>query len=247
MRVVTWNILSGTVLTPGSNLIEAIKSYNPDVLALQEVDHRQSRSEEVESIEQIAALCGFPYWVFAPSLMGTPGNSPIPANEHMSHLEASDLQTSYGIALLSKIPISRYEILNLKKAPIGLPLLVASPRGQRVIYVQDEPRVAIAAVLEDGTVIVTAHLSFVPPFNSIQLNKIRRWAEQFGEKAIFVGDFNALIFGKAGLKSLNPKKSYPGWNPKLKFDFMLSNSIAGEVLDLEYLGVSDHQPLGMRI
>jgi endonuclease/exonuclease/phosphatase family metal-dependent hydrolase len=115
------------------------------------------------------------------------------------------------------------------------------------MYVRDEPRVAIAAVLENGIVVVTAHLSFVPPFNSIQLRKIKKWARSLGDQIIFLGDFNALIFGKAGLKSLNDQKSYPGWNPKLKFDFILSDSLAAEVLQLEYLGVSDHLPLGVKI
>ena len=247
MKIVTWNILSGTPIRSGANLVDAIKAYDADVLALQEVDHLQPRSAGVESLEEIAERCGYQYWIFAPSLFGTPGSFHEPASNHSSHHSKNELPTSYGIALLSRIPITSYEILSLKKAPIGLPLVVSSPKGQRIMYVQDEPRMAIAAKLEDGTTIITAHLSFVPPVNSLQLRKISKWSKKFGDRRIFIGDFNALIFGKGGLKSLNPKKSYPGWNPKLKFDFMLSNEIKGEVLDLEYLGVSDHLPLGIRI
>ena len=247
MRLVTWNILSGAPLKEGANLFDAIDSYGADVLAIQEVDHLQDRSNGLKTVEEIAERCGYPYWIFAPTMHGTPGSSYIEANKHKSYAQLQEIPTSYGVGLLSKVPIVHYEILNLKKAPFGLPLLVASPRGQRVMFVPDEPRVAIAAVLEDGTVIVTAHLSFVPPFNTLQLRRMKRWARSFGNRVIFMGDFNALIFGKAGLKSLNSKKSYPGWNPKLKFDFILSDVAHGQVIEMPYLGVSDHIPLGIEL
>jgi endonuclease/exonuclease/phosphatase family metal-dependent hydrolase len=247
MRLITWNILSGTVLSPGINLLGAIKTYNADVLALQEVDYLQERSSSVDSIEKIAEEAGYKNWVFAPALYGTPGANVETAISHKSYIFDEKLPPSYGIALLSKIHIVDYKILRLHKAPIGLPLVVSTAKGQRIMYVKDEPRVAIAAILENGVVVVTAHLSFVPPYNSIQLRKIKRWASNFGDQIVFLGDFNALIFGKAGLKSLNDEKSYPGWNPKLKFDFILSDSLVAQELQLEYLGVSDHLPLGVKV
>ncbi len=247
MRLATWNILSGAPLREGANLFDAINQYAVDILAIQEVDHLQERSFGLKTVEAIAERCGFSYWIFAPALIGTPGSHYSVPTNHITHLEKIELTTSYGVGLLSKVPVSHFEVLRLKKAPYGLPLLVASPKGQRVMFVPDEPRVAIAAILEDGTVVVTAHLSFVPPFNSLQLRKIRKWAEGLGDRVIYLGDFNALIFGKAGLQSLNKQKSYPGWNPKLKFDFILSDEFQGAPVDLPYLGVSDHKPLGIEI
>mgnify|MGYP006274749413 CR=1 FL=1 len=247
MRLITWNILSGAPLREGANLFDAVRTYDADVLAIQEVDHLQDRSFGLKTVEEIAERCAYPYWIFAPTMHGTPGSPYSVADTHKSHANQNEIPTSYGVGLLSRVPIKKYEILKLKKAPYGLPLLVASPKGQRVMFVPDEPRVAIAAILEDDTVVVTAHLSFVPPFNSLQLRRIKKWASSFGNRVIYMGDFNALLFGKAGLKSLNTAKSYPGWNPKLKFDFILSNDVDGVELNLEYLGVSDHKPLGIEI
>jgi endonuclease/exonuclease/phosphatase family metal-dependent hydrolase len=87
----------------------------------------------------------------------------------------------------------------------------------------------------------------VPPFNSLQLRKIKSWARQFGGKKLFIGDFNALIAGKAGLTSLNSAKSYPAWIPKIKFDFILSNDLNASQLNFTYSGVSDHLPIGVEI
>ena len=247
MRLITWNILSGSLLREGANFFDAIKSYDADVLALQEVDHLQPRSANINTIEEIAERNGYSHWVYAPSMFGTPGSKYDEATSHRSHEKKDDLPTSYGIGLLSRIPITSYEILPLKRTPFGLPLIVQTPRGPRIMFVPDEPRMAIAATLENGITVVTAHLSFVPPFNTLQLRKIKKWAESFSDSIIYVGDFNWLLHGKAGLKSLNCKKSYPGWKPKVKFDFILSNDLEGSQLALEYLGVSDHIPLGIQI
>ena len=247
MRLITWNILSGAPLREGANLFEAIKKYDADVLALQEVDYLQTRSMNIKTIEEIADKAGYSHWIYAPSMFGTPGSKYESATSHKSHNKKEDLPTSYGIGLLSRIPISSYEILQLKRAPFGLPLAVQTPKGPRIMFVPDEPRMAIAATLENGITVVTAHLSFVPPFNTLQLRKVKKWASSFSNSAIYIGDFNWLLYGKAGLKSLNKKKSYPGWKPKVKFDFILSNDLTGKPLDLEYLGVSDHIPLGINI
>lgn len=247
MRLITWNILSGAPLREDANLVDAIKNYDADVLAIQEVDYLQPRSMNIKTVEEIAEYNGYRYWVYAPSMFGTPGSKYTSATSHQSHNMREDLPTSYGIALLSRIPIVSYEILPLKKAPFGLPLIVQTPKGPRIMFVPDEPRMAIAATLENGTTIVTAHLSFVPPFNTLQLRRIKKWADKFEGKKVFLGDFNWLLFGKTGLKSLNTKKSYPGWKPKVKFDFILSNDLSGEELELEYLGVSDHIPLGITL
>jgi endonuclease/exonuclease/phosphatase family metal-dependent hydrolase len=246
LRLITWNILSGAPLRKDANLFDAIATYDADVIALQEVDYLQERSMNLKTIEEIAQENGYPYWVYAPTMFGTPGTNYQTATDHKSHSHGADIPTSYGIALLSRIPIKSYEILTLKKAPFGLPLIVQTPKGPRAMFVPDEPRMAIAATLENAMTVVTAHLSFVPPFNTMQLRRIKRWSEKFEGKKVFLGDFNWLLFGKAGLKSLNKKKSYPGWKPKVKFDFILSNDVSGQVLELDYLGVSDHRPIGIK-
>jgi len=247
MRLISWNILSGMPLREGANLFDAINGMNPDVIALQEVDHLQDRSNGMQTTIEIAERCGFKDWAFGPTLHGTPGSQWSEAIDISTSHQQNELPTSYGIALLSKIPVLSWHYKRLNRSPIGLPLLVASPKGGRIAYVSDEPRVGVAAVLENGITVIAAHLSFVPPVNTLQLRALRRWAEALPGKKIFIGDLNALIFGKAGLTSLHKGKSYPGWNPKVKFDFILSDDIQARELTLEYPGVSDHLPIGVEI
>jgi endonuclease/exonuclease/phosphatase family metal-dependent hydrolase len=247
MRVVTWNILSGTPTRENANLFSSISDLNADILAIQEVDHLQPRSNFLKTVEEIAKNCNYPHWAYASAINGTPGGAwEISDGFNTSHKPA-ELPLSYGIGLLSKVPVKNWHRTTLKKAPIGLPLLVTTQKGMRVMYVADEPRAAIAMELENGITVITSHLSFVPPFNSLQLRKIKSWAQQFSGKKLFIGDFNALIAGKAGLTSLNSAKSYPAWDPKLKFDFILSSDLNATQLDLTYSGVSDHLPIGVKI
>ena len=247
MRVVTWNILSGQPTQDGGNLFNAIYQLDADVVALQEVDHLQSRSNEIKTIEEIAEKCGYISWAFAPALIGTPGFTWHKAESIHTHQNPVELKTSYGIGLLSRVPVISWHQLNLNGSPIGLPLLITTPKGMRVAYVADEPRVAIAAVLENGFTFITSHLSFVPGVNSAQLRKIKKWSKTLPGKKVFLGDFNALWFGKAKLNSLNNLKSYPAWSPKAKFDYIFSNDISANEIELPYLGVSDHRPLGIEI
>ena len=232
---------------PGANLFTAINDLSADVLAIQEVDYLQPRSDSIKTVELIAEKCNYSNWAFAPALKGTPGAQWIASDEFITNKSKRNLQTSYGIGLMSRSPVKSWHRLSLDKSPIGLPLAITSDKGTRISYVTDEPRAAIAAVLESGLTIITAHLSFVPPVNTKQLKKIKGWADTLPGKKVFIGDFNSLIFGKAGLNSLNNAKSYPGWNPKAKFDYILSNEVKAIQLDFTYSGVSDHLPVGIEI
>ena len=247
MRVITWNILSGMSTRPEGNLFNAINNLNADILVIQEVDYLQPRSKNVRQVEEIANNCGFQNWAFAPAISGTPGAYWETSHELISSENNYDLPTSYGIGLLSKIPVRNWHRLSLKKSPVGLPLAITSEKGTRISYIPDEPRAAIAAELDNGVTVITAHLSFVPPVNTRQLRKIRDWASDIPGKKIYIGDFNALLFETAGLNSINRVRSYPGWNPKVKFDYILSNDFSGEELQLNFEGVSDHLPIGVLI
>ena len=88
----------------------------------------------------------------------------------------------YGLAFASTIPVTAYERIELGRSLVGMPLLVPGGedgRGKpKFIYVQDEPRVALVAHLENGWSIISTHLSFVPGLNVAQLKKLKRWAEK---------------------------------------------------------------------
>ena len=132
----------------------------------------------------------------------------------------------------------------------------------RFIYVKDEPRVAIAAVLENGWVVINTHLSFVPGFNLAQLQKIKRWAQKLGEenncRAMIIGDLNLpknLPVIASDWISLVQQNTYPSWGAKIQFDYILAQGLQpGEYhplsdsqLSISRLGMSDHLPLAVEI
>jgi endonuclease/exonuclease/phosphatase family metal-dependent hydrolase len=123
----------------------------------------------------------------------------------------------------------------------------------RVIYVSDEPRIAQAAILENGITVINTHFSFVPGFNLRQLRMIKKWAKSLPGKKILIGDLN--LPGKIPAKVLgwNPlieEKTYPSWKPRIQFDHALSPDFTvSEVkrLQIPTLGISDHLPIAFQI
>jgi endonuclease/exonuclease/phosphatase family metal-dependent hydrolase len=127
----------------------------------------------------------------------------------------------------------------------------------RFIYVADEPRVALAATLDNGWTVINTHLSFVPFVNYRQLRKIKKWAArlsaQYGTQALIIGDMNlpkGLPAVGSRWNSLVEQNSYPSWGGKVQFDYILSNTLKPdqfEALPTVATGVSDHLPVRVRI
>jgi endonuclease/exonuclease/phosphatase family metal-dependent hydrolase len=248
LRITTWNLLNGRSLVDGQadaqtlkqGIDDLLKEFSPDIIGIQEVDFDQVRSGRIHQAEKIAEWMGAKAFRYHPTVLGTPGDI------WSAHDGESD-GASYGIALISKIPVRQWHVKKLKKAPFGIPLAVPTPRGVRMRYVPDEPRVAIAAELEDGTIVAVTHLSFVPGFNVRQLRVITRWLSTLGRRVILVGDFN-LPWGLAskfsGLTSLTTSPSYPSWDPKVQFDYILaSHGIEGREFIHKQGSISDHRPI----
>ena len=144
------------------------QSINTELIALQEVDVHQDRSGDGNQIKEFAASIGAQYWAFAPAMYGTPGERWRPIEETIIFDQSSVIPKSamYGIGMISKIPVKKWHRVNLGKAPLGLPLLVAGDKRPRMIYVSDEPRLALVAELENGSTVATTHLSFVPVYKA---------------------------------------------------------------------------------
>ena len=248
-------------------LSKAIAELSTEVIAVQEVDYNLPRSGSSNQISEIAAAMSATDWAFAPSIIGTPG-------EKWHKLGDSDLKFvtnksngalagSYGIGIASTIKVLKWHRLDLGNSPVGMPLVVpteseTSSRPKiRAIYVHDEPRLAIAATLENGFTIVNTHLSFVPGVNLAQLKRLKSWALEISNesntKVLLVGDLNLpknLPVAFSNWRSLVTKNTYPSWGAKIQFDYILSNQLnASEYQTITFTpsGISDHLPIGIEI
>ena len=238
------------------NFADAIKGLGSDVAGFQEVDHHLARSGNEPQMHIAAQSLGAKYWAFAPSVIGTPGEVRRHLNNTDQRIvtrESDNKVGSYGIGIVSRIPVIRWERLELGRSLVGLPLLIPAEKGVRAIYVNDEERVALAAHLDNGWIVINTHLSFVPFVNLYQLGKVKQWAKKLSEggkyKVLIIGDLN-LPKNLSGWNSLITQKSYPSWGAKVQFDYILSNTLDAnqiEVLPTSVTGVSDHLPISVRI
>jgi len=169
------------------------------------------------------------------------------------------MHESYGIGIVSKIPVRSWHRLDLGNSPLGLPLVVPGDetgKGKpRFIYVKDEPRLALAAVLENGWTVVNTHLSFVPFFNLVQLKRVKKWAlslaQETNTRPLILGDLNLpknLPVTFSSWKSLVSANTYPSWGAKIQFDYLLVPELpAGgfQGLPISTTGISDHLPISV--
>jgi endonuclease/exonuclease/phosphatase family metal-dependent hydrolase len=267
MRVATWNLLHGIpLLDPLNvpNLAQVASSFSADLIGLQEVDRQQIRSNYEHQTKTVADAMGLPYWIFAPAVTGTPGESWEGATDsHIHSHEHPDTdhdQPHYGIGLASGYPLTNIEIMRFKPAPISLPLLVPSDPRPRLIKVADEPRLAIIADAQTplGTItIANTHLSFVPGYNVKQLRKLSKHLSDRANPVLIIGDFN--LPGKIAnvvsrWDSLASLATYPTFKPRIQFDHIISKGLSEKTIKQSRdsaqalpLAISDHCALVVEI
>ena len=285
LRILSWNILHGEQIPPvgklsieqwKNNLItsstEISQNLKPDFIGLQEVDLNQSRSANLNQTKLIAGTMGLKYWAFIPTLIGTPGEKWIKVDEKNPPIISSNLSThslsegrsnsaptSYGVGFATNQPIKKIHYKYLGRSMVGMPLLIPKEgkSGAKFIYVQDEPRVALIAELENGLTITTTHLSFAPGVNIYQLGKLTNFLKTIPGKHILTGDLNLpgdlpskLSSVTGGWSSLIKQSTYPSWKPKIQFDYLLAKSESGftakQLPQLKPI-ISDHIPIGAEI
>ena len=266
MRLTSWNLLHGQGAENMRAIAQDLAVGNSDfVIGVQEVDAYQDRSDQVFQVAEIASELSAKYFGFLRCVIGTPGFSWRKVRKDEANLitdalvQSDDKPPSYGIGLITNIPVLNWEVLALGKSLVGLPLAFPdATAGESVrpkikfIYVKDEPRFALAAQLENGYTVVNMHLSFVPFVNLYQLWKVKRWLAKMPGKHILLGDFNLpfeipVKFSK--WKSLSPMATYPTWQPKIQFDYILSDSKELSSVKAIYLEskISDHLPVTIEI
>lgn len=231
MRVATFNLLSGRGVPDGTVRVDDLRSaaatLDADVVGLQEVDRAQDRSDGTDQAAVVADALGARWWRFVPAVDGTPGSAWTPSVADDGSLVDGP---AYGVALVSRMPVLSWRVRRFAPAPLGLPLLVPGNRGLTGLsMVPDEPRVAVAAVVEGPAgpfTVVTAHLSFVPGWNVRQLRALSRWSLSFPGPRLLLGDFNLpgrLPSRITGWSQLARVTTYPSWKPRVQFDHVLAD------------------------
>ena len=249
----------------------AVVQLAADVIGLQEVDVHQPRSGFTHQVRSVADALDAEHWYFAPTVVGTPGEHGwSEADERLDHassgsarrpgsslarsgaVEVRRMGPLYGVGLVSRLPVIEWRSTRFDAAPFKLPLMVPTDGGRpRFARVPDEPRAAIAAVIEGPNApftVATAHLSFVPGYNVRQLRALRRWLADLPRPLILLGDFN--LPGRIPSRvteyiELVHQPTYPSFGPRAQLDHMLADGFSAHELatsaaQVHLLPVSDH-------
>ncbi len=257
MRLATANLLHGLALTDGlvlrERISEGLGGLGAAVLALQEVDRAQPRSGGLDLTALAATGTGLsapPAWRFEPALVGTPGESWRAAHDG----DRDDLSSPmYGVGLVSALPVRSWHVLRLPAAPVRSPVLI--PGLRRPLLLADEPRVALAAVIQTpaGEVTVAStHLSFVPGWNGAQLRRVLAFLRALPAPRYLLGDLNlpgALPRVIGGWRQLARIPTYPSSRPRVQLDHVLGSGPVPSVLGsgAVKLQFSDHRALWVEL
>ncbi len=257
VRLATFNLLHGISLRDGSAsteaLREAAKSLDADVVGLQEVDRLQERTGRVDQTEVVADALDARWWRFAAAVRGTPGTD-VPWTVAGDD-EHNGTEPTYGIGMASRLPVAEWHVRRWAAAPVALPLL--TPGGRGWMRVPDEPRLALAAVVDPPNgprfTVVTAHLSFVPGWNGYQLRDVTKWVRAMPPPWFLVGDLNlpgSLPRLLSGWHQLARVATYPAYGPKVQFDHVLAAGVEPSIVQRVTampLGISDHCALAVDV
>jgi endonuclease/exonuclease/phosphatase family metal-dependent hydrolase len=227
VRVATFNLLSGR--SPGAAFdagafTDAVRALDADLLALQEVDRDQERSGRADLAALAAEATGAVAWRFEATLVGPPGR--------WVRASAGATGPAYGIAFLSRYPVTSWDVVRLRRLP------------------GDEPRVALVATVETPSgawTVVSTHLTYLRPSCHLQLARLRREVRRTPEPVLLLGDLNQgrrAAEHLSGLQPLARGATFPAHAPRLQLDHVLADrdvpTVGGGPVRLP---VSDHRAL----
>jgi len=256
VRLASFNILHGRAFdgsrAPVERLVTACTSLHADVLCLQEVDRGQARSDGIDQTGAVAEAMGAAAWRFQPALVGEPGGdwrAADDSDDEGSYGVPGPGTAGYGVGLISRWPVATWRVIRLAPARIRSPIYIPGRRG--VMFLADEPRVALSAEIDTPTgrlVVATTHLSFVPGWNLVQLRRVTRHLAARGGPCLLLGDFNLpgpFPRWTTGWKSLARVATFPTDRPILQIDHVLAHGPVPEVLAVgaHRLALSDHRAL----
>src|SRR3954454_24743370 len=247
-RIATFNILHGRSPADGrvdvDRLADAVKSLDADVLGLQEDDGRQRRSLGADLTAVAAEAMGAVDQQFVAALAGTPGGTWMAATG-----DEQPGSATYGIALLSRYPVVSWRVVRLPALHASIPMWF--PGSRKPVWVSDEPRVAVAAVLEGPFgefTVCNTHLSFIPGWGALQLRRLVRSLTGTREPLVLMGDLNMRTeqaVRSSGLRSIAAARTFPAPQPRRQLDHVLVRGglQATGPAEAVRLPLSDHRAL----
>jgi len=259
VRLVTGNAASGRGHLGLPDVVpwaQAAADLAPDVLAVQELDHLLPRSARADQTAQIAAAAGLDHHRFAAAVHGTPGHRDTFRPVDPGGPAVPD-EPSYGVALLSRHPVRSWWEHHMGPSRMHLPVPTGARGGPRVLWVPDEPRVALAARVAhpagDLTAVCT-HLSFNPVRAAAQLREVVAWAGRLPRPVVLLGDLNLpgrVPARVTGWRAAVTAPTYPAARPTAQLDHVLLDAAAGTwtVTDARatVLAGSDHLALAVAV
>lgn len=248
MRLATFNLLHGRSTSDGvvdlDRLAAAVRTLNPDILALQEVDRDQPRSHLADLTGVAAEAMGAVTHRFAAALSGTPGSTWLAATE-----DDVPGTAAYGISLLSRYPARSWQVRRLPRIPFRFPYYVL--RARKMIMVDEEPRAMVVGRLDTPAgplTVANTHLSYVPGWGQWQLQQIRRSLARETGPVVLMGDLNMrgpLPSLVTGYTALARHRTFPADRPDGQLDHILLRGRLGSVTasSAPRLPLSDHRAL----
>jgi endonuclease/exonuclease/phosphatase family metal-dependent hydrolase len=249
VRLATWNLLHGRSLTDGqvvaARLAAGARTLDADVVGLQEVDRGQTRTGGRDLTAEVAEATGAVAWRFVPAVVGTPGavwRAALDSDEQ-------DRGEHFGIGLVSRYPVRSWHVVRMRAAAVSSPIVL--PGSRKVVWLRDEPRLALAAVVETPLgvmTIATAHLSFLPGWNGAQLRRVTAALARLPGPRVLLGDLNMPPPFPRLLTRWTPlarTPTYPTTGPRVQLDHVLASGTVPPVRSVSTpaLPVSDHRPL----
>ena len=233
IRAMSWNIAAGHGNL--ARIAEVIRSWNPDIVGLQEVDvHWSDRSAFVDQADSLARSLGMNVR-FAPiySIRDTVSGKP---------------PKEFGVVLLSRYPIASFTNHSITRLSTQQPNAKPSPA----------PGFLEAEIQAPGGLIAVydTHLDYRadPSVRATQAKEMVEIMNRTATRKLLFGDLNAsrgapelapLAFLKDGLAACDScGLSYPAEKPVKRIDFVLASSDFDIVeIRTDTTTASDHRPV----